>query len=78
MKRSVLKLLPRCGRCLREVERLVEYYDEFCQRLVFVAVCHGERERVDIHVDELESGTINLSAGVAFRAPPQLPAGGSQ
>ncbi len=65
--------MPMCGKCLKPVERLEEYYDDFMRRVVYTACCHGERERVVIEEAIIESRLFDIStAGVAFLQPRQL------
>lgn len=66
---------PMCGICLKRCERLLEEYDAFMQRVVYTAVCHGERERVVITEDEMNQVSVQLhmAMGTAFLAPLALP-----
>jgi len=63
-----LRSVPMCGRCGKRCDRLTEWYDEFCRRLVFVAHCHGERERVDLGVELFDAiPDLRLDFTVAFQ-----------
>lgn len=58
---------PLCAVCNKPCDSLEEYYDDFLERVVFTAVCHGQRERVTIERHELEAlDRLNLSMGSAF------------
>lgn len=46
---------PICDRCNKPVEQFVEAFDDFAQRVIYVARCHGESERVDIDVKTIEA-----------------------
>jgi hypothetical protein len=55
-----------CGKCGKRCERLTEYYDQFMNRVVFVAHCHGERERVVLEVELFDCRSFDISTGTAF------------
>lgn len=64
---------PICARCNKPVDDLIEAEDHFMERLVFIACCHGERERVVIPWSDLASSVnTRLQFGRAFVDPPQL------
>ncbi len=70
---------PLCGRCGKPCDRLTEEYDPFMARVVFMAHCHGERERVVLTEEEVcAAGSVfDISTGTAFVQPLALPDGGS-
>lgn len=59
---------PICDRCNKPVERMTEEHDDFCDRMIFVAECHGERERVEVTADELAYHE-SIQFGRAFIQP---------
>jgi hypothetical protein len=69
---GVLAQLPICDRCNKPVDRLEEERDDFCARFVLTACCHGERERVVVEYEILESKQFEASAARAFVQPKQL------
>lgn len=69
----VIQARPTCDVCDKPVEQMVEVYDDFCRRLVLVARCHGESERVDIEEVILREPT-NIQFGRAFVRPKLLEA----
>ena len=66
---------PMCARCLKQCDRLEESYDPFMSRIVYTAVCHGERERVIVTEEEMNmiDGQIGISMGWAFNGTRALP-----
>lgn len=70
-----LTTVPMCARCNKPVDRLIEVEDETFNRLIFIAACHGDRERIIITHDELLAmGGGSLQFGRAFVEPLALPA----
>ena len=61
---------PTCDVCGRPVSRFVVLSDEFMGRTRFTVECHGEREVVDVHDDEMR----NIHLGRAFTRRKALPA----
>jgi len=61
---------PMCAVCGRPVEAMLEEHDEFTQRVLFTAVCHGQRERVRVDVEVLQ-GVRGIAFGVAFSSSPR-------
>lgn len=57
--------LPRCARCLREVEHLERSTDHRSGDETYTAVCHGERESVTVTRAELLGFGARLT-GMAF------------
>jgi hypothetical protein len=58
---------PMCAACGKRCDSVTETYDEFMARVVFIAECHGERERVTIDKYELEAlERVDVSMGQAF------------
>jgi len=53
---------PRCAVCRKTVDVFEETHDAFMGRVVFVAKCHGESERVVL----TEAETRGLTFGEAF------------
>lgn len=63
-----------CGVCGRLVDRVTGEEDAFMDRMVFVASCHGERERIDVSFDELNAAPTFELRGIAFATKvPRLP-----
>lgn len=62
---------PICDKCGRPVQHFSESRDDFMQRTRFTVRCHGERETVDVHDDELPKGGID-GVGRAFVQPKLL------
>jgi len=63
----------RCGRCGARVARVEAHEDPFMRRVRYTAVCHGEREHVDVDFDvdfeAIEHGGIVALNGIAFASP---------
>jgi hypothetical protein len=59
---------PWCAVCDKRCDRVDQEYDSFMRRVVFTAVCHGERERVVLTEAELNvlEGRVAIAAGIAF------------
>jgi hypothetical protein len=70
MSRRALGAKPTCAVCRQPVEQLIEERDAFLGRVVFTAVCHGQRERVRVDEEVLE-GVRGVSFGVAFSSSPR-------
>jgi hypothetical protein len=58
-------VLPLCAVCHTRVERLVERYDDFMQRMTWIVECHGRTERVDLSEADLRTALVAM--GVAFQ-----------
>jgi hypothetical protein len=67
-KRGTALRVPLCAKCNKQCERLEQHYDDFMARMVYTAVCHGERERVVIErsILEMTEGHLDMSTGAAF------------
>jgi hypothetical protein len=70
MSRRALGAKPTCAVCRQPVEQLLEERDEFLGRVVFTAVCHGQRERVRVDEEALEDAR-SVGFGVAFASSPR-------
>ena len=59
---------PVCDVCDKPVAQFFETYDSFARRVVYVARCHGDSERIDVTEAELEAmrGIGSMSFGRAF------------
>jgi hypothetical protein len=60
---------PTCGKCGRRVDRFDERHDTFTGKVIFVAYCHGETERVEFNDYEL---LRSPDFSIAFRQTPRL------
>jgi len=62
---------PRCAQCQREVDEVIEYYDQLAMQHVIIARCHGEEERAVI-TDQLLRSERHWSIGTvdAFQSKP--------
>jgi hypothetical protein len=60
------RVRPRCARCGRFVDRFEERQDDHLRKLILTAYCHGEVERVDLPLEDLESGPSKIELGLAF------------
>jgi hypothetical protein len=68
---------PTCDRCNKPVERFVEEYDPILRRVVYVARCHGESERVIVAESEIVAADRWAPEfGRAFVAPKLLTGSG--
>lgn len=69
--------LPMCGQCGHPVERLDEVPDALCERVWFIAHCHGQSERVAIDREMLLAMGAEPSVQfvTAFADGPALPPG---
>jgi hypothetical protein len=59
-----LRNRPSCARCNSPVEHFEEVFDDFLCRVVFVARCHGDVERVVLSRVELallDSGRLHFA-----------------
>jgi hypothetical protein len=67
---------PTCALCNKPVEEFYEAHDPFLARVVFVARCHGESQRIALDEQEIDESRGKLDLGLAFvpEGPPALPA----
>jgi hypothetical protein len=61
--------VPMCAVCHRPVDRLVETQETFLEKVVFVAHCHGQSERVEFNMREARD--LDPSKGIAFARSPR-------
>lgn len=77
MKIRKLESRPMCAVCGKPVDEMLEEEDEMLRRVTFTAVCHGQRERVTVNEELVESGRVQ-GFGTAFaNSPRRLPEAGS-
>jgi hypothetical protein len=68
-RRERARSLPICDVCNRPVDAFEEIHEDFIDKVIFTARCHGQTERVSVSTSEL-CGSITL--GRAFVASKML------
>ncbi len=59
---SVFQKLPRCAKCNKPVENMIEHYDQLTAETSLIAVCHGSTEKVTLS-DEL---LVDINGEIRF------------
>lgn len=55
---------PLCAKCKREVDTLLVMHDDFMQRIVFTAKCHGATDSVSV---PYSAEPVDITYGTAFQ-----------